>query len=323
MLYSDLAQDIAVAVAKTQQMPIYLFAGQSNMQGNVDPTLFHDLLRILDSNQNHNSKQSNLEKTLNDWYLYANNGYARYAYSPPVSAMEAQKLLEFKKQGLITATFPNPPPTNNVAFCTCTDQAAKPMTDNCGNPFGPELLFSKKIAKTNHKPFTVVKVVEGGTSLAHDWISPSASNGNPGPMYVRLANRIASLKQAPETIHANCKLNGSACKFKAFVWFQGENDCFDQSSADAYANNLEHFISDVRTALGDPNFPVIIVQVGYWPKTLPFGPTVMKAQADFVNKTPNTALVTTVDLSQFYHFDPAAQLIIGARVANSVTKLAP
>lgn len=322
MLYSDPGQDISTAVAQTQQMPIYLFAGQSNMQGNVDPILFHDLLRILDSNKKPKDKINGLEKRLNNWYLYANNGYARYAYSPDVSEMEAQRMLEMKKQGLITATFPNPP-KNNVAFCTCTDQAAKPMADNCGNPFGPELLFSRKIANATHKPFTVVKVVEGGTSLAHDWISPSAANGHPGPMYIKLTDRITSLKQAPDTIHAHCKLSGNACKFKAFVWFQGESDCFDKSSADAYSSNLEHFIADVRTALGDPNFPVIIVQVGYWPKTLPFGPIVMQAQADFVNKTPNTALVTTVDLSQFFHFDPAAQLIIGERVANSVSKLAP
>ncbi|HSX20461.1 MAG TPA: sialate O-acetylesterase, partial [Gammaproteobacteria bacterium] len=286
-------------------MPLFLFAGQSNMQGNVDPVLFKQLVNILVSHETDPTKIKQLQKALNSWYLNYQGGYARYAYNPQVSAMESRNLVAMRNNGLINAKFPQPP-INNLAYCTDTTDPAVPLAATCGNPFGPELLFSRALAKNSVNPFTIVKVVEGGTSLAVDWISPSASNGHPGPMYQQLAARIASLRNDPQSIHQNCD-NSNACAFKAFVWFQGENDCFNESDATSYASNLKHFISDVRGMLGDPNFPVVIVQIGYWPTTLPYGAPVIQAQADFVKNTPNTTLVTTADLSQYYHFDPAAQ----------------
>lgn len=319
MYFSTDAQAIEISAAATT-MPIYLFAGQSNMQGNIDPDLFNTLIKILKSNQSH--KQKALTNALNNWYLHYDDGYAKYAYAPKVSALEANQLIAMQNSKFIDAKFPNPP-QNNTAFCTATNDPATPVATNCGNPYGPELMFSRVFAKNNKDPFAVVKVVQGGTSLAVDWISPSASGGHPGPMYKQLSARIASLKSAPASIYPSCATGNNACKFQAFVWFQGENDCFEQKDADAYASNLKHFIADVRAAIGDPNFPVVIVQVGYWPNTLPYGPTVLKAQADFVQNTPNTTLVTTVDLSQYFHFDPAAQLIIGERIAEGVKKVAP
>lgn len=317
MFFSTSGQNASSGVTSITTMPLFLFAGQSNMQGNVDQNLFNQLVKILALHERDPIKQKKLENALNKWYLTYGNGYAQYAYNRKVSALEANDLVGLKKAGLIDRRFPQPP-RNNLAYCTDTMNPAVPLATSCGNPFGPELLFSRAYAKNTSDPFTVVKVVEGGTSLAVDWISPSASNGHPGSMYKELADRIASLRNDPKSIHPHCASSGKACAFKAFVWFQGENDCFDQTYAENYANNLKHFITDVRAMLGDPTFPVVIVQIGYWANTLPYGPTVLQAQADFVKNTPNTKLVTTLDLSQYFHYDPAAQLIIGQRVAGAV-----
>jgi hypothetical protein len=301
-------------------MPLFLFAGQSNMQGNIDPALFDQIVKILISSESEPVKKKNIEAALNHWYLTYSDGYAKYAYDPQVSTLEANAVVGLHKNGIIDANFPNPP-KNNTAYCTDSTSAATPVATNCGNTFGPELIFSREYAHKTTSPFTVVKVVEGGTTLAVDWISPSASNGHPGPMYKQLAARIASLKSNPKSIHADCATG--TCAFKAFVWFQGENDSMDENYANAYANNLKHFIQDVRTLLGDPNFPVVIVQIGFWPTTLAYGSTVIQAQADFVKNTPHTTLVTTMDLSHYFHFDPAAQMIIGKRVEAAVETVAP
>lgn len=311
--------DIEFTAQSSKTMPVYLLAGQSNMEGNVDPELFNGLLKKIQAGKN---KKNRLEKELNAWYEDFAGGYARYAYDPLVCAHEAQLLLNLKRDRLINAVFPRPD-KKNTAYCTNSSDAARPLSANCGNPFGPELMFSKKLAKQINKPFTIVKVARGGTSLAVDWISPSASNNNPGPMYKELAARIASLQNDPKSIHAKCAKTTGACKFDALIWFQGENDCFDKEYAENYRENLAAFVNDVRALMNDPNFPVVIVQVGFWASTLEYGATVLKAQADFVADTPNTALVTTDDLSKFYHLDPAAQMIIGERAAVALNKIKP
>jgi hypothetical protein len=301
------------------KMPVYLFAGQSNMQGNVDKQLFSNIFSIIHSGHGIKTIQPEVEETLNNWYQTYSNGYAKYAYSPEVSQKEAGELVALRKQGYLGASYHRKQRNRQNAFCTSTNDPAKPITSEaCGNPFGPEYMFGRVMSLSS--PFTVLKVAEGGTSLSTDWISPSAaSNGRPGPMFEQLVTRIKSLVNNSTSVHKACA--NENCYFKAFVWFQGENDCFEEGTATSYASNLKGFISDVRAAIGDPNIPVVIVQLGYWATTLSFGPLVMRAQEEFVQQTQNTILVRTSDLSRYFHFDPAAQIIIGQRIARAVQML--
>jgi hypothetical protein len=69
--------------------------------------------------------------------------------------------------------------------------------------------------------------------------------------------------------------------------------------------------------------PVVIVQVGYWPRP-DNNPAARRAaqrtrdaQARLCNEDPRAVLVKTDDLSRFYHFDAASFLISGNRIAHA------
>lgn len=120
----------------------------------------------------------------------------------------------------------------------------------------------------------------------------------------------------PASVHPACETE--ACHWGAFIWFQGENDSFDMANASEYQTDLENLIADVRGEVGSPSLPIIIIQIGGWAQSLDFGPTIAAIQQAVVDADPNARLVVTSDLSGFYHYDPAAQLIIGRRVAAAV-----
>ena len=67
--------------------------------------------------------------------------------------------------------------------------------------------------------------------------------------------------------------------------------------------------------------PVIIVQIGAWAQSLSTGKNVSAAQTAGASADKYAPIVTTYDLSGFYHYAPAAQLIIGDRVARVVKSL--
>jgi len=300
---------------RKQPLPIYLFAGQSNMQGNVDSKLMNTLVKVLKSPIA--NPQQPLEEAINNWYHNYSNGYALYGWSQDVTAVEVENLILQRQVNLISNAFPK----IEGAFCTSDGSAAQPLGANCGNPFGPELMAGAVLAQSRKRqtPVVIVKVVKGGTTLAVDWISPSSGQAT-GPMYSQLADRIASLKTRPESVHPSCRAK-VGCRFHALVWFQGENDCFNKRYASSYLQNLEYFVSDVRAAVQNPTLPIIIVQLGYWANLLKFGPTVLAAQRIFVANDSNAKLVETNDLSRFFHCDPAAQCVIGERVGRVLVTL--
>lgn len=94
---------------------------------------------------------------------------------------------------------------------------------------------------------------------------------------------------------------------------------------------LTDFIANVRqemhsldtTTFSQPtDIPVIIVGMGCWPmRDIEFGSIVAQAQRDFVEAAANAVLVKTDDLSCFYHFDDASQLVIGDRIAEALKPL--
>ena len=66
-----------------------------------------------------------------------------------------------------------------------------------------------------------------------------------------------------------------------------------------------------------------IVQIGSWAQSLNYGKgvAVSNAQTAVVKADKYARIVNTADLNGFYHYDPAAQLIIGERVALAVQSL--
>lgn len=64
------------------------------------------------------------------------------------------------------------------------------------------------------------------------------------------------------------------------------------------------------------------MKLGRWRFDSDLGRQVMAAQQEFVDNDPYAAIVEThEDLSSFYHFEAAAQLVIGDRVARALESL--
>jgi Carbohydrate esterase, sialic acid-specific acetylesterase len=305
----------------TQELPVFLLAGQSNMEGNVDTALFQSLLADLADGGNADIN-ARLAERIRFWHQVANNGYASYGYTPQMAAYEATELVRLKAAGLIGGNLTTP---NAKILCAWNDLAVMPLNaapaaslkTRCGNPFGPELVFGQALGKAGYSAASLIKVAYGGTTLYADWRSP-LSGGTLGPLYAKLRTHIQSLKTDPASVHPSCTAQG--CRWSAFIWFQGENDS-QNVGGQAYEENLKNLIADVRAEVHSPTLPVVIVQTGAWAQSLSFGKSVAAAQTAVVIADKHARIVNTADLSGFYHYDPAAQLIIGDRVAQAVQSL--
>jgi Carbohydrate esterase, sialic acid-specific acetylesterase/Immunoglobulin I-set domain len=304
----------------TEELPMFLMAGQSNMEGNVDEALFKSLLTDLASGASTDSIKTTLAERIRVWHVVANNGYASYGYNPSMAAFEASELVRLNAAGLMGANLTTP---NPKVLCSWNDAGISPLfastlSTKCGNAFGPELMFGQVLSKAGYSSTSLIKVAHGGTNLYANWRSP-LSGGTVGPLYTELRTRIQSLKSAPASVNPSCTTR--ACKWSAFVWFQGEADA-DSVNGDLYEQNLKNLIADVRSDTGSPTLPVVIVQIGSWAQSLKSGKTVAAAQASVVSADKYARIVNTADnLSGFYHYDPASKLIIGERVALAVQSL--
>lgn len=292
------------------QRPMFLLAGQSNMEGNVSDELFGKLLDELGKGPDEDLR-SRLLAALNNWYFEYDDGYASYGYTDEMADLQLTEMIAYRDQGLLGADFVTPLPDT---YCAFNDAPIASLELNCGYPFGPELMLGHARAAAGHSSTSYIKVARGGSTLFTDWRSPSS--GQVGADYELLQERIGSLAMNPAGVHPACAVED--CYWAAFIWFQGENDSFDQAQASAYEANLGSLLADVRAEVGDPELPVIVVQTGAWAQSLHYGRKVAAAQQRVVDQDAHAQLVVTDDLSGFYHYDPAAQLVIGKRIADAL-----
>ena len=326
VVVSNNAGSVASADAVlTEELPMFLMAGQSNMEGNVDSPLFQQMLADLASGTDAETTKSNLAARIKAW---TNVPGRNYGYSDPMAALEASELVRLNAAGLVGANLTTP---NPKVFCSWNESAIIPLTatpadtkTRCSNTAGPELVFGQALSKAGYSTTSLIKVAVGGTSLYDDWRSPlmgGETSANSKLLYAKLRTRIQSLKSNPTSVNPACKAR--ACKWSAFVWFQGEQDVFSAVQRAAYEQNLKNFIADVRADVGSPDLPVVIVQIGSWAQSIDGykGKIVSDAQTAVVNADKYARIVNTADLNGFYHYDPAAQLIIGERVSLAVQSL--
>jgi hypothetical protein len=293
------------------------------MEGNVDPALFSTILTQVEAAPA-TTRANRISSALSAWYLLDGRQDIGVAINNQISQKEAVEVVRLHDQGLVGSMFTGP--GRKDVMCSwqvpgqgslVTQQPLQGLTVGCGNPFGMELVLGQYLGERLQSPTSLIKVAKGGTTLYADWLSPTAASRHKrpvGPLYVQMAKVIAQVHQAPKQLNPAC--SGQLCSWQAFVWFQGENDVFVPDAIPEYENNLHDLITDVRQAAGDPALPVILVQLGYWASSI--GPDVAKAQAKVASADPNVHLVKTDDLSRFYHYDPAAQMIIGERVGRAL-----
>ncbi len=309
----------------TQELPMFLMAGQSNMEGNPEGTLTQSILAELASSSSTDVIKTNLTEQIRYFHLVERGGYRGYGYRPDMPAFEAAEMVRLRAAGLVGVDLTNP---NLKVLCAWNSPTPSPLAiGKCGAPFGPELVFGQALSKAGYSSTSLIKVAVGGTNLYDDWRSP-LMGGTPSAksqlLYAKLRARIQSLQSDRTSVNPACK--DRACKWSAFVWFQGEADSDGNNetpptNSDAYEQNLKNLIADVRKDVGSPTLPVVIVQTGAWAQGLKYGKTVAAAQTAVVKADPNARIVNTADLSGYFHYDSAAQLIIGERVSLAVKSL--
>lgn len=156
---------------------------------------------------------------------------------------------------------------------------------------GPELQFGHTIG--NHykdQQVLLIKTAWGGKSLARDFLPPSAMpseqeldamheqaqeqarqrNRNVPTREQFVAQFGASYRQMLEEVNDTLKnlsehfpdYQGQGYELAGFVWFQGWNDHVNAGFRAAYAENMVHFIRDVRRDLEAPELPFVIGQFG-------------------------------------------------------------
>jgi hypothetical protein len=221
-----------------------------------------------------------------------------------------------------------------TSICSFTQPAVpsldceRPVSSTaCGGGYygyGPEFMFGH-VFPTQKSPLKgkkigIVKVAEGGTKIWHNWMKENKDGGPED------RNHWNALVDA---------IKGANGSLEAFVWFQGESDAFDELGKANYLDFLTEFVADVRKEIFDTStkfsspedIPVIIVELGHWIYDIDAPNPIIAAQNIFVQNDPNAAIVNTgsgegkVQMTAFYHFDAASQLIIGRRVAIEMAKI--
>jgi len=162
-----------------------------------------------------------------------------------------------------------------------------PLTVGYGSPgrIGPELGFGGVMGDHHDEPVLIIKTAWGGRSLWRDFRSPSA--GLPADDVIDELLECQR-KRRPETTREEvvtsfgatyrsmlgeirATLGDSKALFpgkrrelvlRGFVWFQGWNDMIDARATAEYAENMAHFIRDVREDLEAPGLPFVIGQFG-------------------------------------------------------------
>lgn len=124
---------------------------------------------------------------------------------------------------------------------------------------GPELMFAHALDAYYEEPILIIKAAWGGLSLAEDFRPPSAG-GSVGPYYTQMIEMVENVTSNLATEFP--ELGTSSFEIMGFGWFQGWNDAGSDAFLNEYESNLHHLITDVRTAFGNPELPVVIASAG-------------------------------------------------------------
>lgn len=162
------------------------------------------------------------------------------------------------------------------------------LTVGYGSPncIGPELDFGHVMGDHFDQPVLIIKTAWGGKSLYRDFRPPSAGlpdaevleamleqqrQRNPDTTMEQVEGSFghfyrAMLEDVSGTLEGVGDLfpgyAGQDLELAGFVWFQGWNDMINDDYTAEYADNMAHFIRDVRRDLEAPELPFVIGQLG-------------------------------------------------------------
>jgi hypothetical protein len=200
-------------------------------------------------------------------------------------------------------------PSNVRLFVDGTEVAVS------GRPsFGPEVSFAHELAQAwPDRNIVLLKYALGGTSLlawAPDWDSDRAAltgNAGAGPLYANLLEMIGGVDAGP------------SAEYAGILWMQGERDARYPEVGAAYLENLEVFVTRLRTDLGGAEVPFVLGLVNPPAERFPAADVVRAAQLEAAEVLPGTAVVDTSGITKWdddLHYDTAGEIELGRRFAR-------
>ena len=176
--------------------------------------------------------------------------------------------------------------------------------------FGPELGFGRAMADSDEQGrFAIIKYAVNSASVAVDF------NPTTGLAYDGFLTTLTQSQQRLDSL-------GLDYEIKTLLWMQGESDAMDQTTAEAYVQNMNDFIAALRTFLSLPELPVVMGRLrGNMPSPFSYSLTVRLAQESVAAGDANVRIldIDTVSLqTDGVHYDTSGQLDLGERFATAV-----
>lgn len=221
---------------------------------------------------------------------------------------------------------------------------------SCGSDpssFGPELTFAAAAHKADPTAkIYLIKYAHGGTSLGCEWqpnrVSPAyarygietcqrflKATGKPDDSVRTYKRLIAAVNWGLEGLTQR----GITPKVAGMLWFQGESDADGRTDfrflADSYAENLPHFVRNLRADLKVPEMPFVLgkIKCGYtvaeWNKDVNPLEIIRGAQQKLADTEPFVYAFDSLDLgfqADNCHFDSPSMKIVGERFAMALKR---
>ncbi len=173
---------------------------------------------------------------------------------------------------------------------------------------GLGMAFAQSMFARTARPVGLISAAHGGTSLAQWAWNKKAEGGK--SLYGAMLERVARSGRKP----------------KGLLWYQGESEAWNLEAAQTYGRDFGRWIEQVRADLGDPNLPVLLVQIG---RTIvntinPAGwNAVQHQQYQLPDLVPNTAVTSAVDLPLVdgIHISTSGLKRLGIRLAGMASLL--
>ena len=108
---------------------------------------------------------------------------------------------------------------------------------------GPGIYFARHILKHTGRPIALIPCALGGSKI--DQWDPERIVEGDSSLYGAMINRISR----------------TGSRVRGLIWIQGESEAMLRRQ-DTYMENLLHLFDSFREDVGDPDLPVLIVQIG-------------------------------------------------------------
>ncbi len=207
--------------------------------------------------------------------------------------------------------------------------------------FGVELSFARKLQELDpDSHIAIIKYSRGGTSISADaeaaktfgcWEPDFHRNQFHGNVN-QYDHFLATVRHAFAARDIDGDGEADTLNPQGIMWMQGESDAGREEVARHYEANLKRLMDLIRAALREDDIPVVIgrisdsgkddyEQANANGKVWDFGDVVRQAQADFVSKDENAAIVISTDeygYSDPWHYDSIGYLDLGQKFAETV-----